>query len=212
MSASAADGAEERLFRPTSGTGVGWAGIVLAAVALGSVVFGSHSLGAVRFGLATLIFALLVWCFMLRPRVVVGTTDLELRNPFHSWHVPLAGIRRVAVRAVTRVYTDERRFDGVAVGRPARSLMPGRPARQQSLGVPGFGATRIGEDPNASRVPKGQLDPDMTADFVVEQILFAADRARENAQEPGTPTRTWAWPELGLLLVLVGGFVVSLLL
>lgn len=216
MSASAADEGEERLFRPTSGTGVGWSGIVLAAIALGSVLFGDHSIGGARFGLASAIFGLLVWCFMLRPRVVIGSTDLELRNPFYSWHVPLVSIRKVAVRAITRVYTDERRYDGVAVGRPARSLMPGRPARQQSLGVPGFGATRIGEDPNASRMPKGQLDADMTADFVVEQILAAADRARELAQpdapEPGTPSRSWAWPELAVLAVLVVALVVTLLL
>lgn len=213
MSTSASDADERRPFGPTSGTGLGWLGVALAVVALLAALLGDHTIGATRFALASAIFGLLVWCFMLRPRVVIGRSSLELRNPFISWHVPLASIRKVAVRAVTRVYTDERRYDGVAVGRPARSLMRGRPSRQQSLGVPGFGATRIGEDPEARRMPKGQLDADSTADFVVERILAAADRARsEPVEPPAPPHRTWAWPELATLGVLVGALAVSLLL
>ena len=211
MSASAADPGEDRLFRPTSGTAVGWTGVILAAVALGSVLFGDRTLGGVRFALAAAIFGLLVYCFMLRPRLVIRRADLELRNPFASWHVPLAGVRKVVVRAVTRVYTDEHRYDGVAVGRPVRSMMRGKQTRQTSVGVPGFGASRIAEDPAASKLPKGQLDADMVADFVVEQILAAADRARDADEPVGTPTRTWAWPELVALAVLVAALVVTLL-
>lgn len=211
MSASAADPGEDRLFRPTSGTAIGWTGVVLAAVALVSVAVGDHTIGAARFGLGSAIFGLLVYCFMLRPRLVIRRADLELRNPFGSWHVPLAGVRRVVVRAVTRVYTDERRYDGVAVGRPVRSMMRGKQVRQRTVGVPGLGASRYTEDAAATQVPKGQLDADMVADFVVEQILAAADRARDADEPAGTPTRSWAWPELTALAVLVVGLVVTLL-
>lgn len=198
------------MFRPTSGTAVGWAGVVLALIALGSVVAGDHTLGGVRFGLASGIFGLLVYCFMLRPRVVIRRADLELRNPFGSWHVPLAGVRAVVVRAVTRVHTDERRFDGVAVGRPVRSMMRGQQVRQRTVGVPGLGASRYTEDASASQMPRGQLDADMVADFLVEQVLLAADRAREAGRPAGTPTRSWAWPELTVLGVLVVSLAVTL--
>jgi len=211
MSTSAADAEERRPFGPTSGTTPGWIGVGLAVVALVSALVGDHTIAATRFALGSAIFGLLTWCFMLRPRVVIGSTELELRNPFMSWHVPLASIRKVAVRAVTRVHTDERRYDGVAVGRPARSLMRSRPSRQQSLGVPGFGATRVGEDPEARRMPKGQLDADMTADFVVERILAAADRARSLPDAASTPRRSFAWLEIAALVALVVALAVSLL-
>lgn len=211
MSASARGGDEATSFRPTSGTGVGWLGVGLAALAVVSVLVDGHTLGGARFGLGAMIFGLLVWCFMLRPRLVIGSTDLELRNPFGSWHVPLAGVRRVAVRAVTRVYTDDRHFDGVAVGRPVRSLVRGRSAQRESIGVPGLGATHVSQT-EAAPLPKGQLDADMTADFVVEQILRAADRARAASADPRTPSRTWAWPELAALLVLATAMALSLLL
>jgi hypothetical protein len=185
--------------------------VIFAAIALVDVLVDGHSRGGARFGLGAAIFGVLVWCFMLRPRLVIRSAELELRNAFGSWHVPLASVRRVAVRAVTRVYTDERRFEGVAVGRPVRSLMRGRPARQETVGVPGFGASRLSQPAEATRPPKGQLDADMTADFVVEQILHAADRARAETTAAGTPARTWAWPELVLLVALVVAFVLTLL-
>ena len=227
MSASTpADGSGSipvRVFRPTSGTVIGWVGVTLAAVAVLVALFDDHTVRSVRFALAAAIFGLLVWCFMLRPRLVIGTVEVELRNPFASWHVPLARVRRAAVRAVTRVWTDQRQYDGVAVGRPVRSLMRARPARQHTVGIPGLGATRFTEDSEETKAPKGQLTPDMTADFVVEQILLSADRARAAAATPpvdaaatpaepaAEPRRTWAWPELSGLAVLGVALVVSLL-
>lgn len=205
------EGEGDRTFRPTSGTFLGWVGIGLAVVGIADAIFDDRSLGGVRFALGAAIFGLLVWCFMLRPRVVIGARDLELRNPFLTWYVPLASVRKVAVRAVTRVHTDERRFDGVAVGRPARSLTRSRPARRGSIGLPGLGSSRYTEDADANRMPRGQLDANMTADFVVEQILYAADRAREAEPDPRPPRRSWAWVELGALAVLLVALAVTLL-
>ena len=204
------EGEGDRTFRPTSGTFLGWVGIGLAAAGVADGLIDDRTLGGLRFALGAAIFGLLVWCFMLRPRLVIGSVDLQLRNPFLTWFVPLASVRKVAVRAVTRVHTDDRRFDGVAVGRPARSLTrAGRPARRGSIGLPGLGSSRYTEDADASRVPKGQLDANMTADFVVEQILFAADRAREANPDQRPPRRTWAWIELGALVALAIGLVLT---
>jgi len=212
VSASAADRGDDQLFKPTSGTASGWLGLGLAAVALGAVVLDDRTVQGLRFAIAACIFGLLVWCFLLRPRLVIRSSDLELRNPFTSWHVPLAAVRKVAVRAVTMIYTDERRFDGVAVGRPVRSLARGQSVRQRHLGLPGLGSSRISEGAAASRTPKGQLDANMLADFVVERILESADRARQVSPTPPPPRRSWAWPELAALGLLLVALAVSLVL
>jgi hypothetical protein len=208
---TAADPSEDRRYKPTSGLLAGWLGVGLATVVLVAVLLDDHTSRGTRVAFLAAVCGLLVWCFMLRPRLIIGSTEVELRNPFASWHVPLASVRRVAVRAVTRVHTDDRRYDGVAVGRPVRSLMRARPQRQQSIGVPGLGGRRMNENPDAARIPKGQLDADMVADLVVEQLLTLADRAREAGHQPEPARRSWAWAELVLLALLVVGLVVSLL-
>jgi hypothetical protein len=209
VSASAEHG-DDRRFTPTSGTTSGWIGLLLAAFVLVVVLVDDRSVRSLRFAMLVAIFGLLVWCYMLRPRLVIRAAELELRNAFSSWHVPLADVRKVAVRAVTRVYTEDRRFDGVAVGRPARSLRPGRTARRQSVGLPGLGGYTVAEQAAPPRGP-GDLDADGVADFVTEQILLAADRAREAPSRDVAPHRTWALGELGALVLLVVGVVISLL-
>jgi hypothetical protein len=202
-----------RVYTPTSGTGTGWVGIALAVVVVVAILVDDRSVRGTRFVLAALVFGLLVWCYMLRPRLVIGRTVLELRNPFSSWFVPLATIDKVAVRAVTMVHTtDERRYDGVAVGRPVRSLVRGRTVPNRSIGIPGLGGSRASEGAAASRVPKGRLDANMVANLVVEQILFAAEQTRATREPVPAPQRTWAVVELAALGLLVAAFAVSLLL
>jgi len=209
VSLSAEQG-DDRRFTPTSGTTAGWIGLALAAAMLVVVLVDDRSVGSLRFSLVVAIFGVLVWCYMLRPRVVIGPAEVELRNAFSSWHVPLAEVRRVAVRAVTWVYTDDRRFDGVAVGRPARSLRPGRATRTQSVGLPGLGGLTMAEQPAPPRA-HGDLDANGVADFVTEQLLLAADRARATPTAAAPAHRSWARLELGVLVLLVVGLVVSLL-
>jgi hypothetical protein len=211
VTASAADRGDDRHFRPTSGTAVGWVGVALAAVTLVSVAIGERTVGDVRFAFGTAIFGLLVWCFLLRPRLVIRSASLELRNPFSAWHVPLADVRRVAVRAVTSVYTEGRRFDGVAIGRPLRSMRRGPQSGTTTIGVPGLGG-RLVEAPHAAPPRPGQLDADAVADLVVEQILRASDDARSVPADGSTPQRSWAWVELVALTTLSAGLVVTLLL
>jgi hypothetical protein len=213
VSTTPADRGPERLFTPTSGTFSGWLGVGLAGVVFVVVALDDHTLRGSRIAIGALTFGLVVWCFMLRPRIRIGPRVLELRNPFTTWHVPLASVRRVAVRAVTRVWDDEERhFDGVAVGRPVRSLVRGGASKSRYVGPPGLGGARMNDDADSSRLPKGNLDADMVADFVTEQILLFADRAREAGDSPGTPRRRWAWLELVALGLLVVALVVSLLL
>jgi len=212
VSATPADRGAQRLFTPNTGTFSGWLGLGLAAVAFVAVVVDDHSLRGSRIALVALIFGILVWCFMLRPRIVIGDAVLELRNPFTSWHVSLAAVRRVAVRAVTRVWTDDDRFfDGVAVGRPVRSLVRGGSGKSRYVGPPGLGGMRMNDDADGARVHRGQLDANSVADFVGEQILLYADRAREDGAASVAPRRSWAWLEIGALVVLAVALVISFL-
>ena len=201
MTASPAEHGEERRFHPTSGTAIGWLGLGLAGVAVVAVAYDGLSVSGARFAAASALFGLLVWCFMLRPRVVLGPTEVELRNAFSSWHVPLAGIRRVMVRAITRLDTDAGAYDGIAVGRPLRTLTK-RPPPPPKVGLPGLGqssALAPGGEPAQHR---NQLDANAVADFMVERVLEAAARAREAGQPTGTPRRSWAWLEIGGLVAL----------
>ena len=202
---------EDRRFTPTSGTFAGWSGLAMVALVLVIVLVDDRSLPTLRFALAAAIFGLLVWCYMLRPRVVIGASEVELRNAFSSWHVPLAAVKKVSVRAVTRVSTDDADFDGVAVGRPVRTLRAGGKTDRQSVGLPGMGAAALPFDGSAPTV-RGQLDANGVADFVTEQILLAADRARSGAPVERVPHRSWARLELAGLVVLSVAFVSSLFL
>jgi hypothetical protein len=209
VSAHAEQG-DEPVYTPTSGTVSGWVGLAIAVIVLAAVLVDDRTLHGLRYGLAALVFGVLVWSFLLRPRVVVGSREVELRNPFSSWHVPLAGVRVVEVRAVTRVSTEDRTYEGVAVGRPARSLLRGGQQRTRFLETPGR-SIRLPNEPEATRRQRGQLDANAVADLLVEQILHGADRARESGQQPAPVRRTWAVLEPGALVVLVAALVVSLL-
>jgi hypothetical protein len=176
------------------------------------ILVDDRSVVSIRFALAAAMFGVLVWCYMLRPRLVIGTVEVELRNAFSSWFVPLAAVRRVAVRTITRIYTDERHFDAVAVGRPVRSMRGGRSGGRGVSRLPGLNPSFTIEDTPALKRPQATLNADGVADFVTEQILHAADEARATSQGGETPHRTWAWPELAALALLAVAFAVSMLL
>ncbi len=211
MTTTPAEQGDGHRFHPTSGTGIGWFGVVLAAIAVAAVLYDGRSVGGARFALGAALFGLLVWCFMLRPRVVVGRAEVELRNALSSWHVPLVGVRRVMVRAITRLETDDGHFDGIAIGRPLRTLTR-RPPPPPKVGLPGLGQSSALAAGGEAVQPRNQLDANTVADFVVERILQAADRARELRLAPGTPRRTWAWIEIVALAGLAIGFVATFVL
>ena len=202
---------DERRFTPTSGTVIGWSGVAVVCGVLVFILVDDRSVVSFRFAFAVAMFGVLVWCYMLRPRLVIGPVEVELRNAFSSWFVPLADVRRVAIRTITRIYTDERHFDAVAVGRPVRS-MRGRSGGRSAFRMPGLNPSFSIEDTPALKRPQATLNADGIADFVTEQLLHAADEARATSQTGGSPHRAWAWPELGGLAVLAAGFVVSLFL
>lgn len=186
---------EDRRFGPTSGVAIGCIGLAGCAVgAVAALKADTSSVGIGRALVAALV-AVLVWCFMLRPRVVIGPDTLVLRNALSEWHVPLASIRSVVVRAITRVRTAEGKYDGVAVGRSVRAMMWEGHRDRRSVATP--------------PPTKGPRHGDIIPDFLVEQILYAADNARDIGQAAGPVRRVWAVPELVLLGVLAVGLVIA---
>lgn len=175
---------EQQSYGPTSGTVAGWIGIVLAAVVVGVLLVNERSEGGLRAALAIALVGVVVWCYLLRPRILIRPATVVLRNAFSDWEVPLSAVQEVSVRTVTGVYTAERRYDGIAVGRTVRSIL-----RSQGKG-----------------------SGDETADLVTGQIMRAAARARESGEPAGTPVRTPARPELVVAGVLAAALLVSLAL
>jgi hypothetical protein len=186
---------DEERFGPTSGVLIGWIGLALCAAGLVASVRVDHSADGVGRALAVALLGVLIWCYMLRPRVVIRRSTLVLRNAISEWHVPLASVQTVVVRAVTRVKTADGRYDGVAVGRPVRKMI--RDSSSQPRG------------PASRPLQKGPSHGDVIPDFVVERIAHASDHAREFGQPAGPASRAWAAPEIALMLVLAVGMVIA---
>jgi hypothetical protein len=195
----------EQRYGPTSGAITGALGVVGCLVVAVGLPFAQHDVLTARWALGAGAGAVLIWSFMLRPRIIVHPETLELRNPLSSWLVPLAGVEAVQVRAVTRIRTvSGGTYDAVAVGRPIRSLT-GRTPRRSVLGVGGFGG-RVDlapDPPPASPRYRRTEGPDAIADLMTEQILAAAARAKDAGFADGPARRPWALPELVLMATML---------
>jgi hypothetical protein len=198
----------EQRYGPTSGGISGVLGLVVSAVLIASSFAGGITLAGVRFGLAAALGGVLVWAYLLRPRIVIesGGHTLLLRNPFVDIRIPIATVRVVAVKAVTSVTTeDERRYDAVAVGYSVRNIVRGQRTVARIVDRPiGLGMSEPTQRPAAAHLPDQPVQQLMT-----EQILAAADRARD-ARAPGGPAkRSPAMLELLLAVGLAAGLVAT---
>ena len=91
MPATPVNPGDERVlerFKPTTGTFIGIAGLLIAAFALGYVVLNVHSMAGLRIGLGAVFGAVVVWASQLRPRVTAYTKDLHLKGPLRDARVP----------------------------------------------------------------------------------------------------------------------------
>jgi hypothetical protein len=187
-----------RVFGPTTGLVTGWLGLAIAA---GVVVFtlaeDRTALGA-RVVLGALVCALVLWCYLLRPRVILEGDRLELRNAFSTWAIPWTRVGEVLVRTVTRVYVGDRAYVGMAVGHSARSMMRAARKERKTLVAEPHVSTRAVDQPLPSLIEEAIRDRARTA-----QEAAGPDVAR------GEITRTWAVPELVALLVLVVAFAAA---
>lgn len=203
----------EQRYGPTSGIATGVFGLVVVAVMLGAAAASGLSPGSVRTGLAAAALAILAWAFLLKPRIIVeeGGHILVLRNPLVSHRIPLAAVKVVGVRTVTTVKTEEGRFDAVAVGYPLRKIVRGGAARAPralpGLGIPG---PELPAKPPRTREPHaGEGD---IQELMTNRILAAAERARATGVEAGRVERRYAVVEIGLLVALAIGFLLTFVL
>jgi len=199
----------EQRYGPTTGTFTGWVGLVLC---LGSIValLMDPTAGSVRFALVLGTVALVIWCFVLRPRVIVREPNtLLLRTAVSTWDLPLAAITKVRVKAITRVEIGEQGYDGIAVGRRVRTMVRGQVVKHGD----GFAdaGRALGDPPRRERKHPEVNTPEAVADLVTEQILAAAERAREAGRPTEPVLRRWAWVELVLLAASAVGFAVTYL-
>jgi hypothetical protein len=179
-------------FRPTSGRFSGYLGLACAAVVLvlAALSWGSHQ--AVGVVIATLVAAVLVWAALLRPALWLTPDELVMRGIFHTDHLPLGAISRVAVGQVLAVNAHGKRYVSPVIGHSLRSSLRSRP-----------GARTPAKTPSAA---------DSYQVFVEERILHRATEHRElHGDDDLAVRRTIAWPELAAVGVGVLAFVVWLL-
>lgn len=200
----------EQRYGPTTGVFSGWVGLLMCAAAAVALAMNA-STASVRFALVFAAFGVLVWCYMLRPRIIVRETGstLVLRNAFSTWLIPLAAITVVRVKAITRVEVGDQGYDGIAVGRRIKAMVRGMQPRRGD-GFADAGRT-LGDPPRRESKHPRASSPEAIADLMTEQVLAAAGRAKEAGQPTGSVRRTWAWPELAVLAGLALGVVVTYL-
>jgi hypothetical protein len=115
-------------FPPTSGVWSGWFGLVFVAGTITVIAWHGFTPLGVRFIVGLVLAGVLIYAFMLRPRIQVRGGAVRLVNPFDVVEIPLPLVRSVLVRSATYVFVDDRRkkYVGVAVGRDPRDLTRSR--------------------------------------------------------------------------------------
>jgi hypothetical protein len=187
-----------RVFGPTTGLVTGWLGLAIAAAVVVFTLVEDRTAVGVRVVLGALVCALVLWCYLLRPRVILEADRLELRNAFSTWTIPWTRVGDVLVRTVTRIYVGERAYVGVAVGHSARSMM--RAARKERR-------TLVAE-PHVSTRAVDQPLPSLIEEAIRDRARTAQEAAGPEADR-GEVTRRWAVPELVALVVLVVAFAAA---
>jgi len=147
--------------------------------------------------LMMVLIAVVSYVAQIRPAVVLGETQLTLRNMLQTVHIPWPAVGEVLVQQITTVEAGDHVYDCPAVGRSPRQI-------KRDAALP--------------------LDHHPTEDsfgrFVESQILHRARdaRAREGIEE-GSPEQavvadgvrvTRAWPEIVLLVATIVALVVAI--
>jgi len=186
-------GPGEARFGPTSGGISGVIGVICGLGLAVSVL--SHGVGSdeLPYLFAGLAFATLAWSMLLRPRVLLHETGVELRNGFSQFRIPYAAISEFAVRSFTVVQVGEHRYIGLGVGRSRKSMTR---RRKDDL---------LRESPDLARGKS--LVNASEADLLEAMLTERIERAGDSSATPG---RQWAVPEVALFGLFLIGLVVSL--
>jgi hypothetical protein len=181
-------------FPPTNGRFTGILGLACAGVVLVLSLAAWDTGRALGVGIVACLGAVLVWVTLLRPALWTTEHHLVMRNMLHTDRIPLAAIGRVVVGQVLAVTVDGKRYVSPVIGYTARQTIKAKAGRGASTKAP-------------SAVDTPQI-------FVEERIRHLASEHRERfGEREGTSVRrTFAWPELAAIALLVAAYLVWLLL
>lgn len=203
-------------FRPTSGQVVGHLTLGAIAVLLVYLAISTHTVNGLRVGTGLVLFGVLVWAVLLRPRATAYPDELHILNSFRDVLIPYTAIDAVTVGRVLSVWVGDERYVCTGIGRPLRKVVPGRRGGLASL--LGLGRTAEGTGKGDGEGAAETQDSTISyADFVQNRITsLVEDAERRTASARGTtdalPRHVWAWPELVGVLGSGTAFVLSLLL
>lgn len=192
-------------FRGTSG--MVW-GILAFVIAAGVIALDLAGGWHVQVVLGALLFAVLAYASLIRPRIGVQRDRLILDQMFSTTEIPMAAVRSTSIGRTFEAKTASHSYVSAAVGRSLRQALKGQVVRDTQLKRGG-----------TVELPPTKPNEMSYADFVVERIHGRAVEARERAHiEDASPEqaeldaqvrRTWAWPEIAATAVLLVAFVVS---
>lgn len=185
-------------FPPSNGVVSGYLGL---AITVGILVLAVLPWDAGRpLGVAILavLGILLVWAAMLRPALWVSDRTLVMRGIYHTDHVPLGAIDKVAVSQVTAVSVRGKRYVSPVVGFTARQKSRNRRHDLKAVG--------------ADLPPPERTAANTYQVYVEERIAQLVKEDRERFGPTDAPVRrTWAWLEIAGTAVIIGAFLVWLL-
>jgi hypothetical protein len=164
--------------------------LVLCAVAAVVCVVEGADAAAVA---GIVLFAVLAYASLLRPRIGTSPDDLIYRRMFSDLTVPLAAISEMRVGRVFEVTVGKRRLASPAVGRSLRRTVRRQPRDPFKI------YADLVEDQTHDRMDAARARAGVTIGSTAQRELAAGVR------------RTWAWPEIGAALVALVAFVVTLL-
>jgi len=176
-------------FHATNGRASGYLGLAAAALALALAIQSWGGEHPPVVAVAAVLGAVLVWVSLLRPALWVTQDHLVMRSMFHTDHLPLGGISKVVVGQVLAVQVSGKRYASPVIAYTARQLLR---------------ASRARDKQPATATDAYQV-------FVEERINHLAQQHRELHGEADEPVRrTWAWPEIAAVALLVVALVVAI--
>lgn len=194
---------DAQTYPATSGTGIGWIGLVAVAGLLVALVFTDRSAQGARWALALLLGGLAVYAFLIRPKITVRARTLVLVNPLEDVEIPLGLVDEFQVRSATFVHVGRKRYVGVAIGRKVRHMV-----RPQSEGMPmvSMMSRRIRD---SAPEPTPRLS---TIDLLEERVSTARRDARALGETDGAVRRRPVWWLIATMLGLAAVLLLLLLL
>jgi len=202
-------------FTPTSGTVVGWCGIVVAAATVGYFAVTDHSLGSLRLCLAIALGAVVVWATQVRPRATTYTRQLRLHGSVRDTFIPYAAISEVTLGQTLNVWVGRKRYMCVGIGRSVGLEMRQRVRSNNAGGLMGGNRSYqfAGKDEVTPTTATGTAAKQAYLSHVLDRLAHLVEEARPD-RERGVeaPVRhRLALPEVVAMTVLTVALLVSLL-